>query len=338
MTKLITIDDIRQIIDRIGILDFFALLIQELKLDFSRWQEFQKNPRIAAHLSNGVIELMPIYDHNYYAFKYVNGHPNNPLNHKLTVVATGMLADISSGYPLLISEMTLLTAFRTAATTALAASYLAPKNSTTLGLIGTGAQSEFLALAHYVALGIKKIKYFDLDSAAMQKFAENLKNYDLTLEACQDAFSAVDNVDVIVTATAAKKRAHIIENNWIHRGVHIGGIGGDCPGKTELDPALLQRAKIVIEYYPQSSVEGEIQNLPMTPIYAELWEIVSGNKTGRENPEEITLFDSVGFALEDYSILKLIYHLAQQLNIGKDINIIPELESPKDLFSLLNYH
>lgn len=334
--QLITIDHVKAIIKQVGIKNFFQQLIQELQHDFSRWNEFQKMPRVANHFKNGVIELMPICDNDYYTFKYVNGHPYNPALNKLNVVALGVLADVGSGYPLMISEMTLLTAFRTAATAALAARYLAKKNSHKLCIIGTGAQAEFLALAHQAALEIQTIYYFDIDPEAMTKFANNLQPYHFNLMPCKDAHSAVREADIIVTATAAKKKTHVLEDAWIQSGVHIGGIGGDCPGKTELEPALLSRSKIVVEYREQTTIEGEIQNLSPDAIYAELWEIVSGKKPGRLSNDEITLFDSVGFALEDYSILKLINRLANKYHLGEEIKLVPRMNNPKNLFSLID--
>jgi len=172
--RLLTIDNVQEIIQQIGIKTCLSELIEALRNDFSHWQDFKKMPRIANHFKNGVIELMPICGKDYYAYKYVNGHPNNPKQNKLTVVATGMLSEIESGYPVLMSEMTILTALRTAATCALAAGYLARKNAKTLGIIGTGSQAEFQVLAFHVALGINKIHYFDIDSEAMKKFSNNL--------------------------------------------------------------------------------------------------------------------------------------------------------------------
>ncbi len=109
---------------------------------------------------------------------------------------------------------------------------------------------------------------------------------------------------------------------------------GDCPGKTELDPELVKQCKRVVEYIEQTRHEGEIQNLPGIGVHAELWELITGHKTGRANAHEITLFDAVGYALEDYSALRVIYRLADELNIGRDLELIPDLEDPKNLFGL----
>ena len=336
MVKVITISDIQTLIAKVGINNFFITLIDSLEKEFSRWEHFQKSPRHAVHLDQGVIELMPTCDGELYSFKYVNGHPNNTASKKLTVVALGLLSQAKSGYPLMISEMTLLTAFRTAATSTLAAKYLAKKAVKHIGIIGTGAQSEFQVLAQSALFDIETVKYFDIDSEAMKKFHDNLKNQSFKLIACKNAEEVVADVDIITTATASKGSSKILSLDVINSGLHINGIGGDCPGKTELDQAILSRAKIVVEYLPQSKVEGEIQHLELnSTVHAELWEIVTGKKKGRESDNEITLFDSVGFAIEDFAILKLVYELAIKNNIGTEMDLIPSLQDPKDLYGYL---
>lgn len=334
MVRVITISDIKKLITQVGLQHFFRELIAEIEKEYLRWEHFQKSPRHMVHLDNGVIELMPICDDELYSFKYVNGHPNNTSVNKLTVVALGLLAETKTGYPLMISEMTLLTAFRTAATSALAAKYLAKKNIKTVGIIGTGAQSEFQILAQKALFDIKTVKYFDIDPMAMKKFQHNLRDAGLELIACADGKRVVEGVDMITTATASKKQTHVLDVRSIKPGMHINGIGGDTPGKTELDKNILTHAKIVVEYLPQSKAEGEIQQSNAN-IYAELWEIIAGKKKGRESDDEITLFDSVGFAIEDFAILKLIYALAVKHNIGATMDFIPELDDPKNLFSVL---
>lgn len=335
MVRVITVSDIQKLIQKISIEKFFEEFIVALEKEFTRWSAFQKSPRHAVHLDQGVIELMPICDDEFYTFKFVNGHPNNAYLKKQTVVAVGLLAETKTGYPLMISEMTLLTALRTAATSALAAKYLARKNATAFGIIGTGAQSEFQTLAFQSLFNIQTVKYFDIDQNAMEKFSHNLRKYHLKLIACADGKSVVENVDIITTATANKKQTKILDVSLIKSGLHINGIGGDCPGKTELDKNILSRAKIVVEYLSQTKSEGEIQQSDAS-IYAELWELVCGIKKGRESDSEITLFDSVGFALEDFAILKFIYELNLKNNIGSEMDLIPDLKDFKNLFSLMH--
>ncbi len=335
MIRVITVQDIKQLLDKVTLKSFMLQLIEQLRQDYLRWPEFQKAPRHATHVPGGVIELMPISDKTYYSFKYVNGHPNNPLQHMQTVIATGQLSLISNGCPLLISEMTLLTAIRTAATSALASRFLAKQNAKTFGIIGTGAQSEFQVLAHYFALGVDEIYYFDIDPRAMEKFAANLKTFPLKLHACKEGREVVEKSDIVTTATAQKGHQKIISANWIRKGTHINGIGGDCPGKTEIEASLLTHARIVVEQLEQSQIEGEIQQMKDLQDYAELWEVVSGRKKGRESDEQITLFDSVGFAIEDYSSLRLVHRLAEELQIGHQLDMVPTTPDPKNLFGIL---
>ncbi len=335
MVRVITVDDVKNIIRKVTLKTFFTQLIDQLESDFHRWNDFDRMPRVASHFPHGVIELMPISDKDYYAYKYVNGHPYNPKDQKQTVVATGMLADVATGYPVLLSEMTILTALRTAATSALASKYLALPNSDTFGIVGTGAQSEFQVLAHHYALGLNKVFYYDLDPQAMEKFKNNLAGYDMELIACENAQAVVEGVNVVTTATAKKAHVQVLYPEWISAGMHINGIGGDCPGKTELGPDILSKAKIIVEMLEQSYLEGEIQHLDKDDVYAELWEIISGKKSARDGGDEITLFDSVGFALEDYSVLRLVYRLAEEFHVGHVLDMVPDTPDPKNLFSVL---
>ncbi len=335
MIKILTLDDIIHLIHQVGLDNFFIQLIDEMREDFARWPDFHKTPRHATHFPHGVIEVMPISNTDFYTFKYVNGHPYNPEEGKLNVVALGLLAEVSSGYPLMISEMTLLTALRTAAASSLASSFLARRNSSCISIIGTGSQGEFQVLAHHFALGIEQVKYYDRDPHAMRKFADNMTAYPIELIPCHNTESAIAGADIITTATAAKATTQILADEWIEPGTHINAIGGDCPGKTELDPKILLRSKIVVENLQQTQAEGEIQHIDPNKIYAELWEIIAGHKPGRETDNELTVFDSVGFALEDYSTLKYVYQLAEQYQLGQELHLIPELADPKDLFRLI---
>ena len=337
--KILSVEVLAELIKKYGIKNYLTDLIQELKMDFSRWDEFNKIPRPAMHVPGGVLELMPICDNKYYSFKYVNCHPKNPEQGLMTVVATGQLSQIDTGYPLMFSEMTLLTALRTSATTAIATDLLARKDSHVLAIIGTGAQSEFLVRSISLIRDITEVRYFDIDSLAMDKFEKNLKDSNLKLSRAKSAEEAVNGADIITTCTACKAKVNVLKNDWIKEGVHINGIGGDCPEKTELEFPILDRAKIVVEYFEQSITEGEIQRYSIEEgkekVYAELHEIITGKKEGRDNDKEITLYDSVGIALEDYSVLKLTYKLLEKYGLGEELNMTPVLSNPKDLISLL---
>jgi len=334
--KILTVTDILKLIQITGLENFFKRIIAALEEDFGRWNEFILSPRHSISYADGVIELMPCADRQYYAFKYVNGYPGNPHKGKLTVVAIGLLSDADDGYPLMLSEMTLLTAFRTAATGVLAAKYLARKDSKSLAIIGTGAQAEFQVLAFAGFFQLEEVRFFDTDPQAMVKFSRNLAGQEFRLIPCGSIVEAVRYADIVITATAAKKRQSLFEFEDISPGTYIHAMGGDCPGKTELSAEFLKQVKLVVEYKPQSLVEGEVQQCAADLIYAELWELVCKHKPGRQNNDEITLFDSVGFALEDYSILRVVYELATEHQLGTESALIPELNDPKNLFGFLN--
>lgn len=336
--KIISVESLTKILQHHGLNNYMMDLMQALKRDYCKWQSFTKVPRQTMHVPGGVLELMPICDNErYYAYKYVNCHPKNPLGGKMTVVATGQLSRIDTGYPLMFSEMTLLTAIRTAATSALATDLMARKNAQVLAIIGTGAQSEFQVLGLQLVRDIKEVRYFDTDPKAMDKFEKNMMNKSFKLVRCKNAKEAIKGADIITVCTACKAHVDVIKNDWVKAGAHINALGGDTIGKTELELSILSRCRIVVEYFDQSLVEGEIQRLSKEEakelVYAELYEVVKGLKKGRENDQEITLFDCVGIALEDYSALRLTYELAEKYNIGEERNLIPVLKNPKDLIS-----
>lgn len=332
--KLITIPHLKTIIQQTGIDTFLQQTLNTLEEVFKSWNEFSKSPRHATHYPQGVMELMPCSNRDYYSFKYVNGHPKNTREGRLSVTAIGMLAETDCGYPLMISEMTLLTAIRTAATGALGAKHLARPESQRLAIIGTGAQAEFQLIAIQPLFPLTQVTFYDPDRHAMEKFARNMAGH-IELTPCTSIEQAVAEADIIITATAAKQHNHLITPRMVQPGTHINGMGGDCPGKTELDPALLTESKIVVEYLPQSREEGEIQLMKELSVYAELWELVNGEKPGRENNQELTLFDCVGFALEDYAVLRQVYQLASDLGVGDEVELVPSLTDPKDLYGFL---
>ncbi|PKG38209.1 ornithine cyclodeaminase [Psychromonas sp. Urea-02u-13] len=331
---VLQLDDIKKLLAKIGYKDFFLQLIDALESDYKQWFDFDKKARIGNHFDYGVIELMPISNQQYYAFKYVNGHPKNPLQKKLTVMATGQLSLCLTGEPILYSEMTLLTALRTAATSAMVAKHIAKKDAKVLTLIGTGAQSEFQFIAYSFIFDLQEVRYFDSDEKAMQKFARNMASFNLKLTPCNNAAEAVQGADLITTCTADKCRQTILTKAMIDKPVFINALGGDCPGKTELEKTLLESATIVAEYLPQTKVEGEIQQLDADFECTELHQIIKGEVAISVEKNGTVIYDSVGFALEDYVILKLVYQLATQYKLGNQIDIVPDLDDVKDLFSL----
>ena len=335
MVTFLSAPDVARIVARVGARQFWIRMVETLREDFLRWDAFEKSPRYASHSPKGVIELMPAAEAKAFAFKCVNGHPGNTKLGLQTVVAFGALLDVATGYPALLADMTFATALRTAGASALAARYLARRDSRTMALIGLGAQSEFQACAFRDIVGVERLRVFDVDPAATEKFLRNIAPLGREIIRCEDAREAARGADIVTTVTADKRRAIILDADMIAPGVHVNGVGGDCPGKTELSRALLQRGDIFVEYAPQTRIEGDIQQLPADHPVTELHEVIRGRKPGRRNDEAITIFDSVGFAVEDFSVLRLLRDLSRETGIGACLDLIAEPENPKDLFSLL---
>ncbi len=335
LVPFVSVDNMMRLVHHVGVEQMITQIAAQIEADFKRWESFDKTPRIPAHSPHGVIELMPTSDGEAYGFKYVNGHPKNTSEGLQTVTAFGLLADVYTGYPTLLTEMTMLTALRTAATSALVGNYLAPKSATTMAMIGNGAQSEFQCLAFKAMCGIDTVRLYDTDTNATAKCAANLQGKGLTVVPCKTPEDAIEGAQIITTCTADKKYATILTDNMVGPGVHINAIGGDCPGKTELHRDILLRSDIFVEYPEQTRIEGEIQALEDDHPVTEMWEVMTGQAKGRTDDRQITLFDSVGFAIEDFSALRYIKSAIEGTDFYEALDMLADPDDPRDLFGML---
>lgn len=335
IVPFVSVDHMMKLVLKVGIDRFLVELAAVIEEDFRRWPVFDKTPRVASHSEEGVIELMPTSDGTLYGFKYVNGHPKNTRDGRQTVTAFGVLSDVGNGYPMLLTEMTILTALRTAATSAVAAKYLARPNARTMAIIGNGAQSEFQARAFKSLLGVDKLRLYDIDASATRKCARNLAGLGFTIEQCSSVEEAVEGADIVTTVTADKQCATILSDNHVGPGIHINAVGGDCPGKTELSKDILLRSDIFVEYPPQTRIEGEIQQLPAQHPVIELWQVMTGQVDGRRSADQITLFDSVGFAIEDFSALRYVREKIAEFGMFTELDLLADPDEPRDLYGML---
>jgi ornithine cyclodeaminase len=335
LVPFVSVDNMMKIVLEIGIEEVLIGIANYLEVDFKRWELFDKTPRVASHSNEGVIELMPTSDGQVYGFKYVNGHPKNTRDGLQTVTAFGVLSDVETGYPVMLSEMTILTALRTAATSAMAAKYLMPKKSKMMAMIGNGAQSEFQALAFKAICGIDELRLYDIDGEATDRCMKNLTGFGINMVKCSSEQIAVEGADIITTVTADKQCATILTDNMVGSGIHINAIGGDCPGKTELHRDILLRSEIFVEYPPQTRIEGEIQQLDDDYPVTELWQVMTGKAEGRTNEKQITLFYSVGFAIEDFSALRYIRDQLEKTKQFQNLDMVADPDEPRDLFGMV---
>jgi ornithine cyclodeaminase len=232
--------------------------------------------------------------------------------------------------------MTVLTALRTAATSAMAAKALARPNSRTMALIGTRTQSAFQALAFRTALAVDQLRIWDAEPAAMDEFIPNATPLGFDIVAATSVEDAVSGADIITTCTADKANVPVLTSSMIVPGVHINAIGGDCPGKTELDTETLHRGDVFVEFPEQTRIEGEIQQVaPDFPVI-ELWKVLTDQSAGRTCDDQITIFDSVGFAVEDFSAQRYLRDSVDGTWFFDEVDLIADPADPKNLFGLVS--
>jgi ornithine cyclodeaminase len=217
----------------------------------------------------------------------------------------------------------------------MAARQLAPKGARAMAMIGNGAQAEFQALAMKAVVGIEEVRLYDIDPEATAKAARNLAGSGLRVVACSTSQDAIEGAQIITTCTADKAYATILTDNMVGAGVHINAIGGDCPGKTELHKDILLRAQTFVEFEPQTRIEGEIQQMDADYPVTEFWQVLTGEAAGREDMRQITLFDSVGFAIEDFSALRYVHAKLRGTDFFQQIDILADPDDPRDLYGML---
>ena len=284
---------------------------------------------------NGDLRTMPSYleELDVSAVKIVNVHPDNPSKHKLpTVMAVITLVDPSNGFPLAIMGGTTVTDMRTGAAGGIAAKFLARKDSKIVGLVGAGAQSRTQLMALFEVYNkLEEVRVWSRHSETRNSFlVEAKREYENLCKFVpeESVRKTVEGADIVVTTTPS--REPLVMNDMISPEMHINCIGADAIGKEELDPSVLQRAKIVIDDWEQASHSGEI-NVPLLlrekiitkdDVFGEIGEIVAGLKPGRISEDEITVFTSTGLAVQDAVTARIAYDKALQKRIGSFITIV----------------
>ena len=276
----------------------------------------------------GEHEIKSGYVDNYcIGTKIVTFYKNNRSRYDRPALSgTIVLNDLNDGRALAIIDGTYITASRTGAAGAVAAKYLARKNSANIGVIGAGTQGRYQVSALNEVLGISSVKVYDVLSESAAKYVKEMTGkYPFDIEQAESPRQAVQDADLIITATPSTKP--IILNEWVSEGVHINAIGADSPGKQELDPRIVARAKVIVDSMTQCVERGEIQAairqglLRKEDIYAELAEIVLGRKSGRSTAKEITIFDATGLAVQDVTTAYTVYSLAQKKGLGATVRL-----------------
>jgi len=317
-TLLLTASDIAKILDMSKVLESVEGAFREYGLG-----KTVMPPKLYLDLKqfNGDFRAMPAYLEGSAGLKWVSVFPDNPSMGLPTVMATIILSDPKTGFPLAIMDGTEITNYRTGAAGGVAARYLAKPDSKTLGLIGAGAQAktQLLALLNYFSFD--HIYLWSLREEEVEDFKKDFQTLPIEVASMKDAAAS----DIVCTTTPV--REFIIKRAWIKPGTHLNAIGADAPGKQELDPRILTDSKVVVDDITQSKHSGEVNVAIKKGIFKEadinatLGEIVTGAKKGR-SADEITVFDSTGLAVQDIATARMLYETATERGIGHEFDVL----------------
>ena len=325
-TLILRQDDVRQILN---IEDAFISAGEAYKVFASRKLVQPPIVSVLAPEHNGELDIKSGYSipDELIGLKVATGYPDNPKKYGMkSLYSLTCLFDAKTSFPLCIMESSALTYFRTSAAGAYAASLLARKNSSVMAIIGTGglARMHVRATAAFFPLTTVNV-YGDIPEMQAAFIGELSIEYPhLQFVSCTSAKSAVENADIVATATPSHEA--IIEKEWIRPGTHINAFGCDMEGKQELDPSLFGVAKVVVDSPDECIRRGETQHsikqgiLTREAIYAEIGEIALGQKPGRTDDQEITIFDSVGLSIQDISIAKMVYQKGLENHLGMELD------------------
>lgn len=318
-------EEVKQIIP----LSEISKVVKQIELAFSKYGkgEVDMPPKTYLYFrkENGDLRVMPSFSEELgmAGTKIVNVHPDNPKLNLPTVGAVIVLNDAKTGAPLALMDGTYITGMRTGAAGAVASKYLAKRGAKTLGVVGAGRQALFQIAATAGVLKLQEVFVYDVNEKNIETLSAELEKIGIKIK--KASLEEVSKQDILTTTTPS--RNPVIKNDFVVPGMHINAVGADAEGKEELDPEVLKRAKIIVDDWAQASHSGEI-NVPVSKgiitkndIYGSLGEVVAGIKKGRENNEEITVFDSTGLALQDLFTAAMVYEAAMKKGVGKDIKI-----------------
>lgn len=277
----------------------------------------------------GDLRIMPAaFGSTFAGVKIVNSHPGNPERGLPAVVGTYLLVSQETGMPLTVLDATYLTAVRTGAASAVATRAMARKGSSSLGLVGAGVQArfQFEALAEVMSVGEVLVWGPSNDIARRDRFLSEMRaeHRDYKWRAADEVADA-SRADVVCTTTPSRRP--LVLDRWVSAGTHINAVGADGPGKQELDPAILKRARVIVDEWEQARHGGEV-NVPLSrgemnegDIAGSLSEVVSGRIPGRTVEDEVTVFDSTGLAIEDIAVASMVYQRALEDGLGTRLDL-----------------
>jgi alanine dehydrogenase len=275
------------------------------------------------HIKAGILNL----GREYFVAKTNANFPENRKRHGLpTIQGVIMVSDATNGKTLALMDSTEVTIIRTGAATAVAAKYLSRENSTTATIFGCGNQGKISLKALLKVRALKTIYVHDIDESLAHHFAKTLsEELQISIDVPKDIRKALAQTDICVTCTPAN--SYFINKRDIALGTFIAAVGSDSEHKQELDPLLLSTQKVVVDSLEQCAKIGELHHalalgiMKKERVYAELGEVIAMQKAGRENKDEVIIYDSTGTALQDVAAAAIVYERAIRMRIGSRINL-----------------
>lgn len=330
-TTILTAKDLARVVAHVGLDGLMDQMIQGLSDALLSYDEDALATPVRDGFDytvphSGLIEWMPAMELGESAIvKLVGYHPSNPHNFQLpTILSSALHFDTGTGRLLSLLDTTFLTALRTGAASAIASRLLAVADSRTLGLVGAGAQAVTQLHALSRTFELERVLVFDTDARALASFAQRAGHVELPgITLCQSALEELcEQSDIICTATSvATNSGPVLADRNLRPWLHVNAVGSDFPGKTELPLSLLQRSLVCPDYLPQAMREGECQQLPAAAVGPQLVDLLKNAATCKAHRNSTTVFDSTGWALEDYVAVKIFLQLAAELECGTELEL-----------------
>ena len=345
-TRVLTYQDIQAIVRRTGIDVMMAKLINALEEAFRAYDEdAMEIPTRSGFVYDqpqvGLLEWMPIMAHGQHiTLKIVGYHPCNPTLHRLpTIISNIGIYDVQTGHLAALMDGTFLTALRTGAASALASRYLARPDSRQIGIIGAGAQAVTQLHALTTQFDIERVRVYDIDSSVSASFVHRVAFMDLDVQpvTLADRERMVAESDILVTATSNDVHApHVFAETQLKPWTHINAIGSDFPGKVEVPLSVLQRAYVSPDFTEQALKEGESQQLDPAQVGAPLYAIIQSPEQYEAYRQQLTVFDSTGWALEDAVASQLMLDYALEYGLGASIDLEIRADDPLNPYRFIS--
>ncbi len=329
-TIILACEDVQKIVQHFGVHSVMDELIDRMMDSFKTFDALKTKIPARSGFSydrpdTGLVEWMPLHGPNgHVMIKVVGYHPNNPNKYNLpTILSTLSAYDTTTGHLLGLVDGVLLTALRTGAASALASMLLANPESKVLGLIGCGAQAVTQLHALSRKFDFEQVMIYDVDQEAVYSFEERCRSLGLGIEVVPAGIQQIiEQVDILCTATSVDVgKGPLFGGAAFKPSLHVNAVGADFPGKVELPLALLEKSFVCPDFKEQAIIEGECQQLADDKIGPNLAHVVQRKSDFEHVKNQMSVFDSTGWALEDQVVMELFLEYAARLGLGKEIEI-----------------